>query len=426
MNAFPLLTFLIIQGGIKGVVWTDVIQGAVMIGAMGFVIVKGTADLGGLAVVLERNRQFERLVGPDMTLDPTARMGVWALFIGGAFFKLQANCINQTAVQRFMTLPNVRAVKQALVLSLIGFMLVMAMCIYLGVLAFAAYYHCDPITTGLARAKDQVIPLYVMQSAGMVPGIVGLFVAGVFSAALSSLSTALNSLSAVVLKDFVEPHRSRPLTERQTAFVLRGVVVVFGLISMASVPIVQKLGMVMQLSSTVAAITCGPLLGAFSVGMLLPFVRTESLLTGISMATSFTAYVVVRAQIAMATGQMTFPTKPVSVEECDYSSELRSNWNATTSASPAEAKSRSLHELSFLWYTMIGSVGTLLCSLLATLYFGKQDVRLVDKELVTPILQSYWYGAYESVAGDDAEAKQLELHESSTQPKLDPSPNRFD
>lgn len=109
----------------------------------------------------------------------------------------------------------------------------------------------------------------------MVPGIVGLFVAGVFSAALSSLSTALNSLSAVVLKDFVEPHRSRPLTERQTAYVLRGVVVVFGLISMASVPIVQQLGMVMQLSSTVAAITCGPLLGAFSVGMLLPFVRTE-------------------------------------------------------------------------------------------------------------------------------------------------------
>ncbi|XP_023176124.2 sodium-coupled monocarboxylate transporter 2 isoform X5 [Drosophila hydei] len=406
-------------GGIKGVVWTDVIQGVVMIGAMGFVIIKGTVDLGGLSVVLERNRQFERLVGPDMTLDPTARMGVLALFIGGAFFKLQANCINQPTVQRFMTLPNIRAVKQALLLSLIGFMLVMVMCIYLGILAFAAYYHCDPITTGLARAKDQVIPLYVMQSAGMVPGIVGLFVAGVFSAALSSLSTALNSLSAVVLKDFVEPYRSRPLTERQTAYVLRGVVIVFGFISMASVPIVQKLGMVMQLSSTVAAITCGPLLGAFSVGMLLPFVRTESLLTGISVATSFTAYIVVRAQIAMATGQMTFTAKPVSVDDCDYSFKRHSNWNATTNATPSEGKNFSLHEISFLWYTLIGSLGTLLCSLLATLYFGKQDVRLVDRELVTPVLQNYWYGAYNSVASDDEEIKQLELHESVTQLKLE-------
>lgn len=50
------------------------------------------------------------------------------------------------------------------------------------------------------------------------------------------------------------------------------------------------------------------------------------------MATSFTAYIVVRAQIVMATGQLTFPTKPVSVEDCDYSFELRSVWNATTSA----------------------------------------------------------------------------------------------
>lgn len=65
INPFQLLTFPIVQGGIKGVVWTDVIQGVVMIDAMGFVIVKGTADLGGLTVVLERNRQFERLVGPE-------------------------------------------------------------------------------------------------------------------------------------------------------------------------------------------------------------------------------------------------------------------------------------------------------------------------------------------------------------------------
>lgn len=95
-----------------------------------------------------------------MTLNSTARMGVLALFMGSAFFKLQANCINQTAVQRFMTLPNVRAVKQAHLLSLIGFMLVMAMCIYLGVLAFAAYYHCDPITTGVSFPLT--LPLYLL------------------------------------------------------------------------------------------------------------------------------------------------------------------------------------------------------------------------------------------------------------------------
>ncbi|EDW45056.1 GM10281, partial [Drosophila sechellia] len=332
----PLTSFICILytslGGIKGVVWTDVIQGTVMIGSMLIVIIKGTLDLGGLSVLLDHNRQYDRLVGPDMTFDPTARMGVFALFVGGALFKLQANGINQTVVQRYLTLPNNKDVKKALVLSLIGFMFVMLMCVYIGMLAFAEFYHCDPITTGLARAKDQVIPLYVVKNVGHIPGLVGLFVAGVFSAALSSLSTALNSLSGVILTDFVEPFRKKPLSERQTAYLLRGVVISFGLISMASVPIVQRLGLVMQLSSTVAAITCGPLLGAFSVGMLLPFVKTESLLTGISCASSFTAYIVVRAQIAIFTGSLTFPAKPVSIEDCDYTFDLPENWNATITA----------------------------------------------------------------------------------------------
>jgi len=85
-----------------------------------------------------------------MTFDPTARMGVFALFIGGALFKLQANGINQAIVQRYLTLPNNRDVKRALILSLIGFMLVMLMCVYIGMLAFAEFYHCDPITTGVS------------------------------------------------------------------------------------------------------------------------------------------------------------------------------------------------------------------------------------------------------------------------------------
>ncbi|KAH8277035.1 hypothetical protein KR026_004118 [Drosophila bipectinata] len=246
-----------------------------MLGSMAIVILKGTWELGGVGVILDRAAQYDRLVGPEITFDPRARMGVLAVLIGGTFFKLQADCINQPIVQRYLTLPNCRAVKHAMMLAITGFVLIISMCIYIGLLAFAEFYHCDPITTGLAGARDQVIPLYVLKSVGDFPGLVGLFVAGIFSAALSSLSTALNSLSGVILADFVEPYRKKPLTERQTAFVLRGSVVVFGLISMASVPIVQRLGLVMQLSTTVAGIACGPLLGAFTVGMLMPFVKTE-------------------------------------------------------------------------------------------------------------------------------------------------------
>lgn len=74
-----------------------------------------------------------------------------------------------------------------------------------------------------------------MDILGDYPGLPGLFVAGVFSAALSSLSTGLNSLSAVLLEDFFKPFASKPLSERQTKFITRGVVAVFGAICVALV-----------------------------------------------------------------------------------------------------------------------------------------------------------------------------------------------
>lgn len=66
-----------------------------------------------------------------------------------------------------------------------------------------------------------------------------------------------------------------------------------------------------------------------------------------------------------------------------------------------DPSSHGIHEISFLWYTAVGSMGTILGAVLATLYFGRQDPRAVDRELISPVLRSYWYGEYEGVASDD-------------------------
>ena len=56
----------------------------------------------------------------------------------------------------------------------------------------------------------------------------GLFIAGIFSASLSSLSTALNSIAAVVLEDFFKPYCKAPLSDGQTGFLMRVTVLLFG------------------------------------------------------------------------------------------------------------------------------------------------------------------------------------------------------
>lgn len=112
-----------------------------------------------------------------------------------------------------------------------------------------------------------------MEILGEYPGLPGLFVAGVFSAALSSLSTGLNSMSAVMLEDFFKSFAKKPLTERQTALIMRFVVIIFGAICVSLVFVVEKLGTVLQLTITLSSVANGPLLGIFTAGVMVPWIE---------------------------------------------------------------------------------------------------------------------------------------------------------
>ncbi len=98
----------------------------------------------------------------------------------------------------------------------------MVICCYSGLLIYATYFECDPLSTHLVKAKDQLLPLLVMDLLGDYPGLVGMFVAGVFSAALSSLSTGLNSMSGgivnLVLQNFSHYAKARTLPIFTTAY----------------------------------------------------------------------------------------------------------------------------------------------------------------------------------------------------------------
>lgn len=173
-------------------------------------------------------------------------------------------------VQRYLSLPTLGAARKAMLLFTIGTTFVLSLCCYNGLLIYAMHYDCDPLSTGLAKAKDQLVPLLVMEVLAVYPGLAGLFVSGIFSAALSSLSTALNSLSAIVLEDFCKPFVKRPLTEFQIRYIMRATVLVFGALAVLLVVIVEKMGAVLQLSMSLGPVTLGPLFGLFIMGIFFP------------------------------------------------------------------------------------------------------------------------------------------------------------
>lgn len=81
------------------------------------------------------------------TFDPKARMSVFALFVGYTAHSTYNLGCSQIITQRYMSLPGVKEMRQTSLLFIVGVVFLTAICLYNGVLLYARYYDCDPLTT---------------------------------------------------------------------------------------------------------------------------------------------------------------------------------------------------------------------------------------------------------------------------------------
>ncbi|CAD6230585.1 GSCOCG00006833001-RA-CDS, partial [Cotesia congregata] len=413
-------------GGLRAVVWTDFVQAFIMFGAMLLVVIKGTADVGGLGVVLQRNRDSDRLELPMTDLSPSTRHTIWALVIGGFVHWLQSAAINQNMLQRYMSLPNLYEAKKALWIFIVGAVALIGVCGYSGLLIYAWYHECDPLTTKLVNAKDQLLPLLVMDVLGQFPGFPGLFVAGVFSAALSSLSTGLNSMAAVIFEDFIKPFRKTPFSTRTADILMKLTVVILGVVCVGLVFVVEKAGThVLELTITMSAIHSGPSLGIFSIGILLPWVNAkgkvshsenltfetvkilllkynifyqykQGALIGGLCGLGFMGWVTFSAQAAIASGNIISDEKSVTTEGCTYWFQQAENLllavppdSVFETTDDGSSETWAIYRVSYLWYTVTGALVTMSIGLMVSI-ISSESVNKLDPKLVAPFLRKYF------------------------------------
>jgi SSS family transporter len=264
--ATALYTFL---GGIKAVIWIDLIQvfiylsGAVL--ALGFLL---SHQPGGLAGVLDYARDSghpARLF--DFALDLSKPYTFWSGVIGGAFLTMATHGADQLIVQRLLACRTLADAKRAIVGS--GFLVLVQMSLFVlvGVSLFAFFRGrpVSPGTPGAFASPDDVFPTYIVRH--LPPLLSAYLVAGMFSAAMCSESSALNSLASALALDVVGPLAGpralegrrglalgRGLTLVWTA-VLAGLAVGFSRMSQSQPAVQVALGL--------ASVTAGGLLGAF-------------------------------------------------------------------------------------------------------------------------------------------------------------------
>ncbi|KAG8229026.1 hypothetical protein J437_LFUL007581 [Ladona fulva] len=397
----PLLCIVCIfytsLGGLKAVVWTDVLQTTIMFGAVVIVVGLGTVFVGGFGVVWERSEASGRLELFNFDLNPTTRHTFWntafvSVFAWGTDFS-----VNQSMVQRFLAMSSLHNVKILVVLFTIGISFLTGVSFYAGLLIYAYYHDCDLVLSKAVRAADQVLPYFVMDVTESIPGLHGLFMAGVFSAALSSMSTGLNSMSGVIYEDFIRPFRKVPMSEEQASFLMKIICVIIGVFCFCMVFAVENMGAANQLNESMAGVTNGPLLAVFVLGMFFPWTNAKGTLIGGLAGLVTMGYVCFGTQVAMSNGEITFEKKPATVEGCSFLSNESfvaaeslgaESILSSTQVPPATGDGVfPLFLISYTLYPLMGLIISVVVGLAVSALTGKTDPSDVHINLLTPVVR---------------------------------------
>src|SRR6266852_4684878 len=269
-------------GGIKAVIWTDLIQASIMIGsALIALALLYFAIPGGWHEIVQRHGALQVSDLITTGLDP-AKHGwdqvksmfeteytIFAGLIGAAFITMGTHGTDQDMVQRMLTAPDIRRSRRSLICSALADIPIAFTFLSIGLLLWV-YYQAHPDPT-LSKTPNETFCHFILYQ--MPVGLRGLLLAGIFATAMGSLSTALNALATSFTRDWYETYINPTSTSAQSLRAVRWATVWFAvlMIVVASTTsylvIVHPNVRIIPIVLSVFAYTYGPLLGVFLCGM---------------------------------------------------------------------------------------------------------------------------------------------------------------
>ncbi|XP_017488496.1 PREDICTED: sodium-coupled monocarboxylate transporter 2, partial [Rhagoletis zephyria] len=375
-------------GGIKAVVWTDVVQAAIMIGSVTLVGVLGAKKVGGVNEVLRIAAEGGRL-SVDFTLDIHTRATIWNCSTSAIILWTAYVGLNQSCVQRIVALPSLSHARHSLIIFGVGFLVIMFFNCFTGIIMYARYHDCDPVQQGYVQKPDKMMPFFVQDIAGHLKGIPGVFISCVFSAALSTMSANLNALAGVVYFDYIKPHVKH--TERKANLIMRAFICLCGAYSIFGGLVVEKFSSILQVIYSIGGVTMGSVFGVYLLGMLVPQAHGRAAFWSV-IASMVAMFVIVMG----AQGRLHYSALPTSVENCPTANAtLSSNstsfytTSATETPSTSTATSFNIFDLSFNWYVMVGNFIVFLVAIpLSYIVPAEKDYKW-DLKLLSPVVHPF-------------------------------------
>ncbi|KAH9515509.1 hypothetical protein Btru_011200 [Bulinus truncatus] len=325
-----ICTFYTSIGGIRAVVWTDAFQLIVVWVGLMTVMFKGAEDAGGWTRVWEVSKEGSRLPKFDMNPDPFVRHTFWTLFIGGGLNMLTVYGANQANLQRYASVRTLSGARLALLLNLPMWIFYLTILCLMGLVMYVYFLTCDPLKNQKIK-PDQLVPLFVLRTMGDFPGLPGLFLAAIFSASISTVSSGINSLAAVSFEDLFKPCFSCILNEKPSkrASTLATIImsIIFGCVTIALTYGADFIGnTAVQISFGIFGMVGGPLLGLIMSGIFFPFINCWGAATGLLASLVASLYVGIDPVIHPGPKF----SLPLRTDGCHLVNS--SHWNISTSA----------------------------------------------------------------------------------------------
>jgi len=285
-------------GGMAAVIWTDAIQLVVyLVGAVVAALVLVGKIPGGWNEVVATGTQLHKFDLLDFTFDLSRSYTFWSGMIGGAFLTTATHGTDQLMVQRYLCAQTPRQATLALLTSGVVVLVQFALFLLIGLMLFVFYQKVGPLPAEVAARADRVFPHFIVTQ--LPVGVIGLVVAAIFAAAMSTLSGSLNSLAATAVTDFYRPLMAPDKSDQHYLNASRFFTALWGVvqISVAMIAIAMQ-GRGVDAVLAVASFTNGPVLGLFLLSALTKQVGPRGALSGVIAGVLGMAFVWLQLKIS--------------------------------------------------------------------------------------------------------------------------------
>lgn len=253
-------------GGMKAVIWTDVVQwGVMVVGVVSIAAALLHGFQGSLSEIWRIAGEGGRTAMLEFSFDPTLETSFWAVIIGSFMLNLTAYGTDQVILQRYLTTKNLSEGKRSIIanaLNQVPFVLLL----YLVGVGLYAFYRKYPARLDPSIQPDRIIPFFVVTE--LPSGLSGLIIAAIFAATMSSISSGINSVTTATIVDFYRRHVKPRAPEQHYLNASRYWSVIWGSVATIVALNVNRLGTILQIIWKIQGFFSGVLLAIFLLGML--------------------------------------------------------------------------------------------------------------------------------------------------------------